>query len=98
MAVPENQSENQPNPKQPLQTGVLSPGIGGAYWSGIVVYFGAEYPLEENFGMSPQDTVADIGAGTGISSRLFLEKNYTVIAVEPNASVSARPSTSLLIN
>src|SRR5690606_17713446 len=44
MAVPENQSENQPNPKQPLQTGVLCPGIGGAYWSGIVVYFGAEYP------------------------------------------------------
>jgi len=34
----------QPNPKQPLQIGVLCPGIGGAYWSGIVVYFGAEYP------------------------------------------------------
>jgi len=43
--------------------------------------------LEENFGISPQDTVADIGAGTGLSSRLFLEKNYTVIAVEPNASM-----------
>jgi len=43
--------------------------------------------LAETFGFSPQDTVADIAAGTGISSRLFLVKNYTVIAVEPNASM-----------
>jgi SAM-dependent methyltransferase len=28
--------------------------------------------------------VADIGAGTGISSRLFLERGYVVHAVEPN--------------
>lgn len=30
-------------------------------------------------------TIADIGAGTGISSRLFAERGVTVIAIEPNA-------------
>jgi SAM-dependent methyltransferase len=34
--------------------------------------------------------VADIGAGTGISSRLFAERGATVIAVEPNASMRAQ--------
>lgn len=43
--------------------------------------------LEENFGIAPPGIIADIGAGTGISSRMFLDKNYTVIAVEPNAEM-----------
>lgn len=43
--------------------------------------------LEENFGIAPPCIIADIGAGTGISSRMFLDKNYTVIAVEPNAEM-----------
>lgn len=30
-------------------------------------------------------TIADVGAGTGISSRLFAERSVTVIAIEPNA-------------
>jgi ubiquinone/menaquinone biosynthesis C-methylase UbiE len=29
-------------------------------------------------------TIADVGAGTGISSRLFAERGATVIAIEPN--------------
>lgn len=33
--------------------------------------------------------VADIGAGTGISSRLFLDAGYRVTAVEPNAAMRA---------
>jgi SAM-dependent methyltransferase len=34
----------------------------------------------------PHDlTVADVGAGTGISARLFAERGASVIAVEPNA-------------
>jgi SAM-dependent methyltransferase len=33
--------------------------------------------------------IADIGAGTGISSRLFAERGATVIAVEPNAAMRA---------
>ncbi|MEI9933845.1 MAG: class I SAM-dependent methyltransferase [Ferruginibacter sp.] len=43
--------------------------------------------LQENYGLTSQDTVADIGAGTGISSRLFLNNDYTVIAVEPNTEM-----------
>lgn len=32
-------------------------------------------------------TIADIGAGTGISSRLFADRGASVIAVEPNAKM-----------
>lgn len=34
-------------------------------------------------------TLADIGAGTGISARLFAERGASVIAVEPNAQMRA---------
>jgi SAM-dependent methyltransferase len=34
-------------------------------------------------------TIADLGAGTGISSRLLAERGATVIAVEPNAKMRA---------
>lgn len=43
--------------------------------------------LEAAYGLSNGSLVADIGAGTGISSQLFLEKGYQVIAVEPNAAM-----------
>jgi len=41
--------------------------------------------LQDTFGVTPDWLVADIGAGTGISSKLFLDGGYRVIAVEPNA-------------
>jgi ubiquinone/menaquinone biosynthesis C-methylase UbiE len=34
-------------------------------------------------------TFADLGAGTGISSRLFADRGVTVIAIEPNAKMRA---------
>ncbi|WP_222166460.1 class I SAM-dependent methyltransferase [Edaphocola aurantiacus] len=41
--------------------------------------------LEQHYGLSAAEyKIADIGAGTGISSRLFLDHGYTVIGVEPN--------------
>lgn len=40
--------------------------------------------LEDNFGLDAGQSVADIGAGTGISAALFLEKGLAVYAVEPN--------------
>ena len=40
--------------------------------------------LQREHGVSPRWWVADIGAGTGISSKLFLDGGYRVIAVEPN--------------
>ncbi|HZV77104.1 MAG TPA: methyltransferase domain-containing protein [Candidatus Babeliales bacterium] len=38
-------------------------------------------------------TIADVGAGTGISSRLFADRGVAVIAIEPNAAMreAARP-------
>lgn len=41
----------------------------------------------EGLGSPAQLTVADIGAGTGISSRLFADRGITVWAVEPNAAM-----------
>lgn len=40
--------------------------------------------LQEQYGLSTMFPVADVGAGTGISSSLFLDAGYRVIAVEPN--------------
>jgi SAM-dependent methyltransferase len=40
--------------------------------------------LEDNYQLSADKMIADIGAGTGISTGLFLEAGYKVIAVEPN--------------
>lgn len=40
--------------------------------------------LQQNYGLTPDKLLADIGAGTGISAELFLKAGYRVIAVEPN--------------
>src|ERR1700754_5063400 len=42
-----------------------------------------------SLGVTPEWTVADIGAGTGISSKLFLDSGHRVTAVEPNAAMRA---------
>lgn len=46
--------------------------------------------LRVEAGWSEQATVADIGAGTGISSELFLRHGNRVWAVEPNAEMRAQ--------
>lgn len=43
--------------------------------------------LHEVQGVAPSWTVADIGAGTGISSKMFLDAGHPVVAVEPNAAM-----------
>ncbi|MES2131839.1 MAG: class I SAM-dependent methyltransferase [Bacteroidota bacterium] len=40
--------------------------------------------LQNTYKLTPDKLVADIGAGTGISTALFLKAGYNVIAVEPN--------------
>ncbi|HUM50172.1 MAG TPA: class I SAM-dependent methyltransferase [Chitinophagales bacterium] len=40
--------------------------------------------LQLEIGLMADDIVADIGSGTGISAKLFLENGNTVFAVEPN--------------
>ncbi|HEX8023298.1 class I SAM-dependent methyltransferase [Mucilaginibacter sp.] len=43
--------------------------------------------LHDNYGLTQDKLIADIGAGTGISTELFLKKGYRVIAVEPNVEM-----------
>lgn len=45
--------------------------------------------LQREHGATPDWRIADVGAGTGISSKLFLDAGYTVTAVEPNAAMRA---------
>ena len=40
--------------------------------------------LHETCGIGPGALVADVGAGTGISTKMFLEAGHPVLAVEPN--------------
>lgn len=40
--------------------------------------------LQQSYGLTPGKLLVDIGAGTGISTELFLKAGYPVIAVEPN--------------
>lgn len=43
--------------------------------------------LQREHGVAPSWHVADIGAGTGISSKMFLDAGYRVTAVEPNMAM-----------
>ncbi|MCC4597425.1 class I SAM-dependent methyltransferase [Xanthomonas campestris pv. phormiicola] len=46
-------------------------------------------------GVARTAQVADIGAGTGISTRMFLQAGHPVLAVEPNAAMRAAAETLL---
>ncbi|AKC85581.1 class I SAM-dependent methyltransferase [Pseudoxanthomonas suwonensis] len=54
--------------------------------------------LRREHGIGPDWRVADIGAGTGISSRLFLDAGHEVVAVEPNAAMREAAATWLGAN
>jgi SAM-dependent methyltransferase len=58
------------------------------YPAAIVTY------LQERFNF-PSGTIADIGAGTGILTKLFLDAGYTVQAVEPNEPMLAEATRQL---
>jgi SAM-dependent methyltransferase len=45
--------------------------------------------LRAETGLAPAHVVADVGSGTGISARLFLDAGHAVHAVEPNADMRA---------
>lgn len=51
--------------------------------------------LERHCGLDASSVVADIGCGTGLSSRLFLENGNPVIGVEPNAAMRSAASEFL---
>lgn len=43
--------------------------------------------LRDELGVTPAWCVADVGAGTGISSKMLLDAGHEVIALEPNAAM-----------
>jgi len=45
--------------------------------------------------LAPGDVIADVGAGTGISSALFLDRGVRVCAVEPNAPMRSAAEAML---
>ena len=51
--------------------------------------------LGERLGLRPEDAVADVGSGTGILTRRFLESSNEVFGVEPNAEMRQAAETSL---
>lgn len=57
------------------------------------VKYRPSYPAEvldvfrNEMGLTPESVIADIGSGTGISTKLFLENGNTVYGVEPNAKM-----------
>lgn len=51
--------------------------------------------LTQSIGLTPAWQVVDVGAGTGISSELFLQNGNPVTAVEPNAPMRAAAEQSL---
>ncbi|MDQ6648272.1 MAG: class I SAM-dependent methyltransferase, partial [Pseudomonadota bacterium] len=62
---------------------------------GDYVRYRPDYPLaiidwlQQEQGVNLSWQVADIGAGTGISSKMFLDADFRVTAVEPNAPMRA---------
>ena len=53
--------------------------------------------FKDEMDLAPSSVLADIGSGTGISARLFLENGNTVYGVEPNAAMR-NAATTLLKN
>lgn len=51
--------------------------------------------FREKMNLRKSSTIADIGAGTGISSKMFLENGNSVIGVEPNAAMREAAETFL---
>ena len=54
--------------------------------------------LRAETGLAPAHVVADVGSGTGISARLFLEAGNAVHAVEPNGEMRAAAEEMLGAN
>lgn len=51
--------------------------------------------LYSEIGMTNESVIADIGAGTGIFTKLLLEKGSYVFAIEPNADMRSKLSAEL---
>ncbi len=71
-------------------------GMGGIYQK-----FRPSYPQEfidylyTEVGVTDKSVIADVGSGTGIFTKLLLERGNTVYSVEPNADMSAVAKSNL---
>ena len=60
-----------------------------------------EYPkeliafLEQSIGLNQQFSIADVGSGTGLFSKLFLQAGYAVTSVEPNSEMRTKAEQTL---
>ncbi|MEK6675476.1 MAG: class I SAM-dependent methyltransferase [Planctomycetota bacterium] len=54
--------------------------------------------LQCDFGLGLQNSVADVGSGTGIFTQLLMEQGHTVYAVEPNANMREAAEQQLATN
>ena len=45
--------------------------------------------LRADLGLVPEHVIADVGSGTGLLSRLFVENGNVVYGVEPNRAMAA---------
>ena len=54
--------------------------------------------LGRELGLAPGALIADLGSGTGLSSRIFLAAGFRVIGVEPNAQMRAIAEADLAGN
>lgn len=94
-------NQTNPNPT-PLHT--LNPLNRFSDRGADYVKYRPSYPREtidiilKELGNKSQITAADIGAGTGISSRLLAKRKVNVIAVEPNAAMRQEAEPHPLID
>jgi SAM-dependent methyltransferase len=51
--------------------------------------------LARELGLAPGSVIVDLGSGTGLSSRVFLQSGFRVIGVEPNERMRAQAEQSL---
>ena len=51
--------------------------------------------LARELDLAPGSVIVDLGSGTGLSSRIFLDAGFQVIAVEPNASMREQAERAL---
>jgi len=69
--------------------------------AGYYTRYRPDYPravvelLAGEAGLTAHAVIVDIGSGTGLSSRLFLDAGYTVYGVEPNAAMRAAAEEAL---
>jgi SAM-dependent methyltransferase len=51
--------------------------------------------LARELALAPGAVIVDLGSGTGLSSRLFLQAGFRVIGIEPNAQMRAQAEQAL---